>query len=69
MQTLCAFRIFYYSLTIRAQLSLSENPKHLPQTLGITLQAQEDHGDFLYSLIYNTGGVVLIRWLITGGGG
>jgi hypothetical protein len=42
------------------------NPKHLPQTLEVTLQAQEDYGDFLYSLIYNTGGVVLIRWLIIG---
>jgi uncharacterized protein YbgA (DUF1722 family) len=46
---------------------LSGNPKHL-QTLGITLQAQKDHGDFFYSLIYNTSGVVLIRWVITGGG-
>jgi hypothetical protein len=27
-------------------------PKHLPQTLEITLQAQEDHEDFPYSLIY-----------------
>jgi hypothetical protein len=40
------------------RLSLSENPKHLAQTLGITLQAQEDHGDFLYSLIYKGGGVI-----------
>ena len=30
-------------------------PQALAQTLGITLQAQEDHGDFLYSLIYNGG--------------
>jgi len=37
------------------QLSLSENPKHLAQIFGITLQAQEDHGDFLYSLIYSGG--------------
>jgi hypothetical protein len=44
-------------------------PQALTQTLGITLQAQKDHGDFLYSLIYNTGGVVLIKWLITSGGG
>ena len=36
-------------------LFLLENPKRLTQTLGITLQAQEDHGDFLYSLIYSGG--------------
>ena len=40
------------------RLSLSGNPKHLAQTLGITLQAQEDHVDFPYSLIYNSGGVI-----------
>jgi hypothetical protein len=41
-----------------------------PQALNtnlITLQAQEDHGDFLYSLIYSTSGVALVRWLITSG--
>jgi hypothetical protein len=44
-------------------------PQALTTNLEITLQAQEDHGDFLYSLIYNTGGVVLIRWLIYRSGG
>jgi hypothetical protein len=37
-----------------------EKPKHLAQTLGIILQAQEDHWKFFYSLIYNSGGV--IQW-------
>jgi hypothetical protein len=33
-------------------------PKYLPQTLGITLQAQKGHGDFFYSLIYKSDGVI-----------
>ena len=49
-------------------LSLSGNPKHLAQTLGITLQAQDDYGDLLYSLIYK-GGVIQRQWVITTNGG
>ena len=49
--------------------ALSGNPKHLVQTLGITFQAQEGHGDFLYSLIYKGGGVIQWWWSITTNGG
>ena len=47
--------IHFHIASLHIRISLLGNPKHLAQTLGITLQAQKDHMDFLYSLIYNGG--------------
>jgi hypothetical protein len=44
------------------RLSLSGNPKHLAQTLGITLQAKKDHEDFLYSLRKWWSNIVVVEY-------